>query len=160
MIQYKKITIAENYYSFELFECPLAIILFAAGLASEHVTVENFKNYRNVDICSVRIKTDAADIQPNLLRYTMDFTMRKKQFIALADIWDSQGCFAVFHEKDTLSLKATDLKGAARYKALDNFGWTLEIAVPDSASSGWGSITSPRRVMMDLIEDKIKSFGS
>jgi hypothetical protein len=56
------------------------------------------------------------------------------------DIWDRVA--TQFSIKPTNQIEASVCLNA-RYKALDNFGWNLALAIPNSASDGWGQITSP-----------------
>jgi hypothetical protein len=92
-------------------------------------------------------------------RFDIDFSISKNEFIQFIDVWDEQGCYAVFHEAASLKFKATDLAVGPRYRALDNFGWTLELSIPGSASDGWGQIASPNKQNIDKIEDQLKNFG-
>lgn len=95
-------------------------------------------------------------IHPLTLRYDIDFRLTRDEFIALLAIWNVKGCYAVFHEDSTIPFKITSLAETARYKALDNFKWTIELAVPDSASDGWSKITSPNASLIDRIESLLK----
>ncbi|SDA42325.1 hypothetical protein SAMN03080617_00360 [Algoriphagus alkaliphilus] len=152
MIEFKRSLISEKYHSIQILECPTDVILFAARLGSEMVTVENYNHYRNPNSLSIRIHNGNSTLTPKLKQFTADFQISKSDFISLEKIWDTQGCFAVFHESEEIRFKLTDLNQIARYKRLDNFRWTLEIAIPDSASGGWGQISSPQKNTIDAIE--------
>lgn len=103
---------------------------------------------------SIRIHNGNSTLIPKLKQFTVDFQISKSDFISLGKIWDTQGCFAVLHDSE--DIKFTHLDQLARFKALDNFRWTLEIAIADSASNGWGHISSPQINIMDAIEEFIK----
>lgn len=158
MIKYKRNIIGNGYYSLNVFECPKDIILFAANAGSNHVTIENYLHYCNFDSVGLFIKEGDIKITPKILKYDIDFKISRAEFIALIKIWDRQGCYAIFHEKEMVKFKATNLEDLARYKALDNFDWTLELAIPSSASDGWAQITSPKKSLIDEIEQKIKTY--
>lgn len=158
MIEYKRITISDQYFAVQIFECPLDVILFAAGLGSENVTIENHSHFKNPNSLTINIKHDTLTIQPKLNYFFVDFQISKSEFLILKDMWDTQGCYAIFHESERLKFKATDLSEHSRYKALDNFKWTLEIGIPDSASDGWGQIVSPNLHIIDEIEQYIKGL--
>jgi hypothetical protein len=152
MIEFKRTLISDKYHSIQILECPHDVILYAASLGSEKVTVENYSHYRNPKSLSIRIHNGNSTLTPKLKQFTVDFQISKSDFISLEKIWDTQGCFAVFHESEEIKFKLTDLNQLARFKALDNFRWTLEIAIPDSASSGWGHISSPQKNIIDASE--------
>ena len=143
----------------DVFECPKEIIVFAAQLGSENVTIENFTQYsRQRAEFEFKIHSQGLSLTPSLKRFNIDFSITKSDFLLLIDVWDEQGCYAVFHDIMPLKFKATDLPENQRYRALDNFGWTIEIAVPGSASDGWGQITSPDKQTIDKIEEQFEKF--
>jgi hypothetical protein len=156
MIEYKRILISDKYHSIQILECLTDVILYAASLGSEKVTVENYSHYRNPNSLSIQLHTGNLSFVPKLKQFTVDFQISKSDFISLEKIWDTQGCFAVFHDSEEIKFKLTDLNQIARYKALDNFRWTLEISIPDSGSSGWGHISSPQKNIIDAIEEFIQ----
>jgi len=152
MIEFKRSLISEKYHSIQILECPTEVILYAASLGGEKVTVEDYSHYRNPRSLSIQIHNGNSTLTPKLKQFTADFQISKSDFISLEKIWDTQGCTAVFHDSEEIKFKFTHLDQLARYKALDNFRWTLEIAIPDSASSGWGQISSPQKNIIDAIE--------
>ena len=154
MIEYKRTTISDKYFAIQIFECPVSIIMFAATLGTNNVTIEN---YRNPISLSVIINNNNLRIEPILKQFLADFQISKSDFLSLKEIWDTQGCYAVFHDSHEIKFRLTDLSELPRYKALDNFKWTLEIAIPDSASDGWGQITSPDQSIIDKIEIQIQT---
>ncbi len=155
MIEYKRSNVGNNYYLLEIFECPRALIVYAARLANDVVTIENFHLYRNPDAVSICIEGDEKKIMPKLTNADLDFVISKTEFLSLMRLWDSQGVYAIFHQQAQIKFKATELEALPRYHALENFGWTLEIAIPDSASSGWGHLCSPSKTLIDQIESFI-----
>ena len=157
-LDYKRKTLADTYHVIEILDCPIEIVLFAADRVSKNVTIENAQSYNRQEIVSMTLKVGDIKISPTLLKYQVDFMLTKEQFIALGAYWDKQGCYAVFHDTDTLKFKATDLDDLKRYRVLDSFGWTLELAIPGPASSGWGQITSPSPTLIDEIETQIKNY--
>lgn len=157
MIDYNRKCLVNKYHVIEVLDCSIDIILFAAELSSQNVTVENIKSYQQLDLVDLTLQLDGLKISPTVLKYEFDLKILKQEFLSLGKIWDKQGCYAVFHDKDFLKFKATDLDNLARYKALDNFNWTLEIAIPGPASSGWGHIASPSSTLIDKVEREIKN---
>ena len=157
-LNYNRKILASKYYVIEILDCPVEIILFAADLSSKNVTIENAHNHSRQEFVTMTLKVGDTKISPTILKYQVDFMITKEQFIALGIHWDKQGCYAIFHDMDTLKFKATDLADETRYKVLDNFGWTLELAIPGPASSGWGHITSPFSTLIDKIETQIRNY--
>lgn len=157
-LDYHRKLIADRYHVIEILDCPIEIALFAADLSSDNVTIENVRNDNRQKDVTMILQVDNLKVSPTLLKYQADFLISKAQFIALGALWDKQGCYAVFHDLDTLKFKATDLDDKLRYAVLDKFGWTLELAIPGPASSGWGQITSPVSTLIDKIESRIKNY--
>src|SRR5688572_8599949 len=144
MEKYRRRDLNDRHFLVEVFECPKEIIQLAAELGSENVTIENFTNYgRQTANFQFEILSEGLSSMPSLKRFDIDFSITKTEFLQLVDVWDEQGCYAVFHNTAPLKFRATDLTQSQRYRALENFGWTIEIAIPGSASDGWGQIASP-----------------
>ncbi|WP_121357788.1 hypothetical protein [Flavisolibacter nicotianae] len=159
MEKYRRRDLNDQYFLLEVFECPKEIILFAAHLGSDNVTIENFTHYgRHRAEFQFGINAKGMSLFPSLKAFDVDFSISKSDFLQFIDIWDEQGCYAVFHDTASLKFKATDLPEGHRYKALDNFDWSLEIAVPGSAFDGWGQIASPNKQIIDKIEEQLKNF--
>lgn len=156
MIEYKRTKILDKYFAIQIFECPIDIIMHAATFGSYNVIVENYRHHRNPTSLKILIKTNNLTIEPRLKQFLVDFQINKSDFISLKNIWDTQGCYAVFHDSDEIKFKVTDLNEFSRYKALDNFQWNLEITIPDGASDGWGQIVSPDQNIIDKIESNIQ----
>jgi hypothetical protein len=158
MLAYKRTIISDKYFAIQILECPIDIVMHAASLGSKHVQIENYRHYRNPNSLKILIQIGDFTIQPITKEFTVDFQISNAEFISLKEIWDTQGCYAVFYDCDDLKVKSTNLQERARYKVLDNFKWTLEIAIPDSASNGWGQIVSPYQSLIDKIESYMQSL--
>jgi hypothetical protein len=155
--QIRRRLIANKYFALEIRDCPIKIISLAASLGYNNVTIENFSQHRTTsDLVQATIQGNEM-IKLNLKAYLLDFTIDRTNFFSLIDTWDAKGCYAIFHQSSLLKFKASDLSQIARYKALDNFGWNLELAIPDSASSGWGQITSPDETIIQLLLESLKN---
>lgn len=147
----------DSYFQLEVFECPKEIMLLAARSGSENVTIENFGHSgRQRAAFRFEIRSGGQSFNPVLKKFDVDISITKIDFEKFIDVWDEQGCYAVFHDIAPLKFKATDLPESQRYPALQNFGWTVEIAIPGSASGGWGRITSPSKRIIDMIEQQLK----
>lgn len=159
MEKYRRRDLNGRYFLLEIFECPKETMLVAAQLGSEYVTIENFTHFgrQRADFL-FQIQFNGLYLTPSLKKFEVDFSISKSEFLQLIEVWDEQGCYALFHGAPSLKFKATDLPDGQRYRALENFGWTIEIAVPGSASDGWGQITSPSKQIIDKIEEHLKDF--
>lgn len=158
-MEYKRSVIDDRYFTLEIFECPAAVMLWAAQLSSGQVTIENFTHYGwNQVGFRFEIQAKNLSVTPALQRFDLVFTITKDEFLQLTDLWDQQGCYAVFHTAPSLKLKASDLPESQRYRVLDNFGWMLEMVIPGPASDGWGRFASPDRQLIDSIEEQLKNM--
>jgi hypothetical protein len=158
MESYKRRDLNGRYYQLEIFECHKEIILLAAQLGSENVTIENFSHYgRDHAAFRFEILSGNLSLTPLLKKFDIDMAISRIDFLKFIDVWDEQGCYAVFHDIAPLKFKATDLPESQRYQALQNFDWTVEVAVPGSASDGWAKITSPNRQIIDKIEQELNT---
>ncbi|MBV4359411.1 hypothetical protein [Pinibacter aurantiacus] len=159
MERYRRKDLNERCFALEIFECPKEIILFAAELGSDNVTIENFRQFgmQRTEF-KFEIQSKGLILTPSLKGFDVDFSISKIEFLQFIDVWDEQGCYAVFHDAASLKLKATNLADDKRYRALTNFGWTIEIAIPGSASDGWGQITSPNKQIIEKIEDQLRPY--
>jgi hypothetical protein len=157
-VNYKRSLIKNKYHALEVHNISIELIVFAARLGFNCVTVENFSHYYFPKITNLTLENGNQLINPKLKQFTFDLEISKNEFLSLKEVWNKQGCFAIFHNKP-IKFKVTDLDSAARYKALDNFDWNLELAVPSGASDGCGQITSPDKLIIDELEQKIISIN-
>ena len=155
-IEYQRKLISNKYYQLEIHNIPTELIKYAAVKGYNLVTIENFSHYYFPELAKLTLDTGSVLIRPTLKTFNFDFQLSNTEFLNLVDVWNKQGCYAIFHNKP-IKFKATDLLDAARYRALDNFDWNLEIAVPSGASDGLGQITSPDKTLIDKIEQEITS---
>jgi hypothetical protein len=153
----KRGIIQNQFFFIEIHECPIEVILFAAESGARNVTIENYRNHRNPEAVKLQILANGNQIAPGLKNLQADFSITQSQFASLADIWNSQGVYAVFHEADVLKFRASDLDDASRYKALLNFQWNLEIAVPDGSSGDWTRIVSPQEHIINRVAQYCES---
>jgi hypothetical protein len=155
--EFKISQISTKYHAIRIHACPVEIIRFAAFAGCEYVSVENFTHFRNPDIASLTLQHGDYRISPHLSAFSLDFRISNPEFIALMGVWDRQGCYAVFHSAPALKFRASDLSSPARYHALDHFGWSLEIIMPDSASGDWTQCCSPDKSLIDRIAQRCAS---
>ncbi len=155
--EYSRTILANKYHSLKIWECPIDIMMKAAELASENVTIENVSHYERQPEISMLFTMGDVRVQPTVTRFDVDLAMSKAEFLSLANYWDRNGCFAIFHERTPLKLKASNLEDLPRWRALDNFGWTLELSIPGPSSSGWGWISSPSSGLIDKLEEWLKN---
>jgi hypothetical protein len=156
MKAHRLLEIEDRYWGVEIFECPSTIMLAAVRLGFEYVTIENFRHYRNWKNVTIELVSPQGErITPTVSRFDFDFQITKDEFLRMETLWNSQGCYAVFHREQPIKFKITHLEGIKRYRALDNFQWNLELAIPDSASDGWGRIVSPDKRLIDIVIQEI-----
>lgn len=62
--------------------------------------------------------------------------------------------YAVFSTIWPIKFRASDLKGNARYAALKNFNWSLELAL----GGEWGYIASPDPTKINLLLAKAEEI--
>ncbi len=159
MIKYQRTILQDKYHVIEIFECPTELMMYAAGLGAENITVENYNQYGKESQAAFHINCENKIIMPKLSRYNVDFQISKSEFFDLTSLWHASGCYAVFCSNDKdMPFKVSELSGVSRYSALDNFQWTLELAIPGSASDGWGHIASPDKNIIDKIEEQINNL--
>lgn len=156
--QSQKILITNRYFALKIHDCPVSIIALAASLGYDNVTVENFsQDYMASNLVQATIQHNGI-INLALKSYLIDFNISKINFISLMEVWNQKGCNAIFHQSPLIKFKASDLPQAARYKALDNFKWNLELAIPSGASDGWGQITSPDESIIQTLAESLESL--
>ena len=159
MDKFKRTTLAQKYHRITLHEYDINIILYAAGFGNQHVTIENFYHYgRSLGDFEFTLRYKDVKIQQPLKRFNIDFDISNTEFSALGDLWNEQGCNAVFHHKPGLKFQANELPENKRYHALNNYEWNLEIIVPGSGSSGEAHVTSPEKWIIDKIEEQLALY--
>lgn len=159
MEKFDRTIIDHKYHRIVLFEYDIHVIAFAAGFGNQWVSVENFYHYgRSLGEYEFILRYKDLEIQQPLKRFDIDFEISKTQFLALTDIWNQQGCNAIFHHKPGLKFNTKDLPEQQRYRALENFEWNLEILVPGSGSSGEAQITSTEESIIDKIEERLQLY--
>jgi hypothetical protein len=121
------------------FECPLELMIFAATLMTGVVTLENVRVQPNTDWFSTEIIA-GKEMRFNRLRnLVFDATVAAAEFVALVPHWSRVGVYAVSGSRE-LGFRASDLDFPGRYRALANFGWQIELAIPGPSGPHWGSI--------------------
>ncbi len=91
---------------------------------------------------------------------SFDVALRREDFLDLLPYWDRNGVYAVFSTRGPIKFRATELAADARYLALKNFDWSLELAIPDGSGGDWGHIAAPDPKTIDLLFAKAEaSYG-
>lgn len=159
MEKFKRIIIDQRYHRIELLEYDINIITYAAGFGNNCVTIENFYHYgRSLGEFEFVLRYKDFSITRSLKRFDIDFELDKSEFLQLTDLWNQQGCNALFHQQPGLKFRAKELQESKRYRALENFEWNLEIIVPGSGSSGEAQITSTEKSIIDKIEEQLQLY--
>lgn len=139
-----------------VYECPLSLIERAVESASDHVTVENHRPTRSpgewADL-SLELYPEDPVRTHRARSAVLDLAMSRVEFQSHMAFWDLHGVYAVFTGRGALGFRATDLDEKSRYRALRNYDWTLELAMPASSGNGWGSISSPDRAMIQQLRE-------
>lgn len=121
--------------------------------ASDFVTVEHLRRTRDsqgwADL-SLQLYDGDLVRRWSVRNATLDVTMSKEEFRDRLPFWDENGVYAVFTRRGPLGFRATDLGEPSRYRALTNYGWTLELAVGGAA---WGTISSPDRAVIEQLKE-------
>lgn len=137
-----------------LYECPLSIVGLALELASGHATVENFRPTRHrgewLDLTMQLYAGDDVRMH-SISAASLDVFMTREEFRHHLRFWDQEGVYAVFTQRDPLKFRASDLEPPGRYRALQNYGWSLELAIPGPSGGEWGTITSPDSWLIEQI---------
>jgi hypothetical protein len=103
------------------------------------VSAENVRVRANTEWFSSDV-IDGPEIRFNRVRnLVFDTTLAASEFTALLPLWNRVGVYAVSGSRP-LAFRASDLAGAGRYRALANFDWQIELAIPGPAGPHWGSI--------------------
>jgi hypothetical protein len=142
------------YVALHVYECPPSLLERSIELASGVVTVENLRPTRApaewIDL-SVQLYADDVAGTRSVRNVALDVTMSAEEFRSHLPFWDREGVYAVFTARGPLAFRATDLDGPGRYRALRNYGWTLELAI--GGGGGWGTISSPDPTIIQQLRD-------
>ncbi len=150
---FKRSILAKKYHSLDVYECPIEVVSALAQKVTTDVTVENFTPNRRCDewFETKQSLYPGANIENYKFRdVTFDVTLSNAEFINHMDFWDGNGVFAVFTEKSPIPFKASELEEPSRYRALDNFGLILVIALDGPSGGGWSSFVSPNSELIDM----------
>lgn len=156
---FKRSILSPKYHSLDVYDCPIEVVSALADAVTADVTVENFTPNRHSDewFETKQSLYPGADIENYKFRdVTFDVTLSNAEFIKHMTFWDGHGVFAVFTERTPIPFRASELEEPSRYRALDNFGLILVIALGGPSSSGWSSFVSPNSELIDIAEKMIK----
>lgn len=147
--------IEDKYFKLCLYSCNLDTILYASKLGNANVIIENYRTNRNNDWSLLKLQLNLdLQIEQFLCRnVSMDLNMSKDKFLLLENIWNKRGVYAIFLNS-VIKFRACELDDFKRYNALKNFGWNLEIIVPDPSCGEWSEFTSPDKKVIELIKLK------
>lgn len=148
--------INNQFHVLNIYRCELKVILYAANLGYENVTIENYRVSRNNnwDSLKIQLKKDLS-IENYLCRdISMDLCISKEKFLSLDKIWNTQGVYAIFSKISPIRFRCCELEDIARYNALKNFEWNLEIIAPDSSGGDWSTFTSSDKEIIESIKLK------
>lgn len=164
MSKYKiKENVSKHYSLLHVYECPISLIRAAVELSEGDATVEHLYPHRVFEWFSLQMQLfPGSDVSKQTVRFvSLDVALKRQNFLDLLPFWDQDGVYAVFSTLWPIKFRATDLKGEARYAALKNFNWSLEIAIPGSSGGEWGHIASPDPEKINLLFAKAEAiYGS
>ena len=164
MESYRKVERPGSYEALEVYECPLPLMELAVELASGFVTVENLwptRYTREWTDLSLQLYPGDAVGTRSVRNAVLDVSMTREEFRRHLPFWDSQGVYAVFTRRGPLGFRATELEGPSRYRALRNYGWTLELSIPGPSGGEWGRISSPDPAIIQQLHDAaVACYGS
>lgn len=146
---------AGGLHSLEIYDCEIAVMEAVARAAGANVTVENVRPVRAWNSWFDAMQTidpERPAGRHRMRNATFDVALTNAEFLELMRFWDQNGVYAVFTERSPVAFQASELDPPARYKALANFGFVLELAIPGPSGDGWGAIVSPRVELIDLAE--------
>jgi hypothetical protein len=156
MDRYRREDVPGAYAALAVYECPLSLIERSIELASGFVTVENFRPARDPGEwigLSLQLYPDDAARTHRVRSAVLDLAMTREEFRRHLPFWDVHGVYAVFTRRGPLGFRATDLGEPARYRALRNYDWTLEQAIPGPSGGEWGRISSPDPAVIQQLQD-------
>ncbi|MCB9228350.1 MAG: hypothetical protein H6618_01930 [Deltaproteobacteria bacterium] len=152
MFEIHRDCLQNKYHRLSVKHCPYDFIIEVAKLGDDIVTVENYSADANVDtpkVMNLGLK-DKEIFEVSVRSLACNFDTSKNYFLKMLQGLDEPTFYAVFHKKP-LKLTATTLDDIPRYRALDNFGWNLEISTPNN-SIEYAFFASPDKDLIDKIE--------
>lgn len=152
MFELNRDCLQNKYHRLSVKYCPYQSILQAVKLGEEIVTVENYNADATNDtpkVMNFGLK-DNPLFEINVRSLSCNFDTKREYFLKMLEGLNEPGFYAVFHKKP-LKLTATTLDDIPRYRALDNFGWNLEISTPNN-SIEYAFFASPDKDLIDKIE--------
>ena len=157
MLETRRDSLQKRYHRLSVQNCPYSLIVEVVKLGEEIVTVENYNadaTNDNSQIMNIGFK-DQPIFEVNVRFLSCNFDTSKKSFLKMLEGLNEPAFYAVFH-KNPLKLTATELDDFSRYRALDSFGWNLEISTPNN-SIEYAFFASPDGAVIDKIEQLFKS---
>jgi len=154
-----RLEIVEGLHIAHFYDCPITLVEAAAQMAGPQATVENFRPIRPVAgvqgwaALQLQLAPDSEISLRNVRSLCLDISLSNAEFISLSPLWNQRGVYALFTERGPLAFRASNFDDARRYKALQNYGWTLEIAIPDGTSH-WGRFVSPNKELINRLAEK------
>jgi hypothetical protein len=145
-----------------VYECPVSLIRAAVEISEGDATIENFHPNRTLEWHSIRMQLfPQEDVVPQVVRSVcLDVSLSREEFLGHLDFWNGNGVYAVFARSGPIKFRASDMQGIARYRALKNFHWSIELAIPGPSSGPWGHIASPDRAVIDSLFIKAQALYS
>ncbi len=157
MIEYNRDVLTNKYHRISIKRCPYNVILKVIGLGNELVTIENYKGSGASNDTPQQMTlglNDGEKFDIKVTSMSCNFEVQKSILVNLLDSLNNPSFYAVFHQK-SLKFVATDLPDLVRYRALDNFGWNLEISTPNN-SIEYAFFASPNLDLANRIEEILK----
>lgn len=160
MEKFRKEHVGKKYSLLHVYECPISLVRAAVELSEGNATVENLNPHRAVDWFRLEMQLfPGSDVAKRTVRWaSFDVALSRETFLDLLPFWDRNGVYAIFSSLGPIKFRATDLEGEARYTALKNFHWSLELAIPGPSGGEWGHIASPNPGKIDLLFAKAGSI--
>ena len=137
--QYKFEPIPSGGHVLHCFECPLPLLTFAATLMKGVVTVENVRLQTSTDWFSATVIAEAGIRFNRVRNMAFDAVVSPAEFVELLPLWNRIGVYAVSGSRP-LAFRASELESPSRYRALANFDWQIELAIPGPGGPHWGGI--------------------
>ena len=152
MFETNKDSLQNRYHRLSVKNCPYSLIVEVVKLGEDIVTVENYSadaRNDNARMMNIGLK-DNPVFEVSVRSLSCNFETNKEYFLKMLEGLNEPAFYAVFH-KSPLKLTATELDDFPRYRALDNFGWNLEISTPNN-SIEYAFFASPDKSLIDRIE--------